>query len=172
MKKIQFGYSNDMNPKGSCEGIGLKENLPLFEADYYGTIKYENVSYLIAKVTNNTNPEFNNKFIVRPAIADLYPDGSGTIFLDQEQAYIAKNIEEVLNKPEIKEKIKNQKDILNLLSGAFPPDRSFTFLTMDDSFVTTSIIHEAFERKHEALLTCHNSFSELQEQLNEYNYTK
>ena len=49
MKIIEFGYSNDVNPKGSWEGIGIKEGLMLTEADYYGVVKYEDNSYLIAK---------------------------------------------------------------------------------------------------------------------------
>ena len=33
MKKIEFGFSNDANPAGSHEGIGIKPGLFLWVAD-------------------------------------------------------------------------------------------------------------------------------------------
>ena len=95
----------------------------------------------------------------------MYADGSGVIFLDQEESLITKQIEERLNSPQVKDRINNINDILNHCNGINMADRSFRFLAMDDKIITTSIIHEAFERKNEAIKNCHQSFSQMQEQL-------
>ena len=102
MKKIEFGYANEKEPKGSWEGIGIKQGMLLTEADLYGFVKVGNNSYVVAKVTKdeyNRYQELLDKFLVRPALADLYPDGSGIIFLDQEQSLEAYQLEEYLNSP-------------------------------------------------------------------------
>lgn len=165
MQKIEFGFANEQNPKGTWEGIGIKQGLLLTEADFYGTVKVESNSYVIAKVTKdeyNHYPELLDKFLVRPALADLYPDGSGIIFLDQEQSLEAYQLEEYLNSPQVKDKITCIDDVINLSSGVVPADKSFAILTDQDRVVTTSITHEAFGIKNTALKNCHLSFSELQ----------
>ena len=76
MKKIEFGFANEQNPRGSWEGIGIKPGLLLNEADYYGVVNVNRDSYIVAKVTkddNNRYPQLLDKFIVRQAIADIYP---------------------------------------------------------------------------------------------------
>ena len=168
MKKIEFGHSNDFNPKGSWEGIGIKPGLMLTEAEYYGTIKYEENSYIVARVTKDEYARFPHllgNFIVRPAIADLYADGSGNIFLDQEESIVTRQLETHLNDPRIKDRINNINDVFNNCNGVHMADMSFKFLTLGDRFISTSITHEAFERKNEALKKCRKSFSQMQEQL-------
>lgn len=165
MQKIEFGFANEANPKGTWEGIGIKPNTLLTEADFYGTVKLERDSYIIAKVTEdkyNNYPQLVGKFLVRPAIADLYPDGSGIIFLDQEQSLEAYQLEDYLNSPQVKDKIFSIEDIIKLSNGVVPADKAFSMLTDQDRVVTTSITHEVFERKNNALKNCHLSFSELQ----------
>lgn len=165
MQKIEFGFANEANPKGTWEGIGIKQGLLLLDADFYGTVKVESNSYIIAKVTKDEYdryPELLDKFLVRPALADLYPDGSGIIFLDQEQSLEAYQLEEYLNSPQVKDKIFSIEDIIDLSNGVAPADKSFSMLTNQDRVVTTSILHEVFERKNNALKNCHLSFSELQ----------
>ena len=165
MQKIEFGFANEQNPKGTWEGIGIKQGLLLTEADFYGTVKVESNSYVVAKVSKdeyNRYPELLDKFLVRPALADLYPDGSGIIFLDQEQSLEAYQLEEYLNSPQVKDRITSIDDVINLSSGVVPTDKSFAILTDQDRVVTTSITHKAFERKNTALKNCHLSFSELQ----------
>lgn len=169
MKKIEFGYSNDYNPKGSWEGIGIKPGLLLTDAEYYGAIKYDGNSYIVAKVIEDEYGKFPHmlgNFIVRPAIADLYADGSGVIFLDQEESILSQQLETSLNEPQNKNIITGINDIINNYNGIHFADKSFQFLTMEDSFITTSITHEAFERKNDLLKNCRSSISELQEQLN------
>ena len=172
MKKIEFGFANEQNPRGSWEGIGIKPGLLLNEADYYGVVNVNRDSYIVAKVTkddNNRYPQLLDKFIVRQAIADIYPDGSGIIFLDQEQSNTASLLEEHLNNPEIKDRISSIEDVLKLSSGLALGARVFNLLTDGEKIITTSIKHEVFTKKNEALKYCHMSFSELfmayQEQL-------
>jgi len=168
MKKIEFGFANDYDPKGAWEGIGIKPGLLLTDAEYYGAIKYEDNSYIVAKVTKDEYgrfPHLVNKFIVRPAIADLYVDGSGVIFLDQEESLVSQQLETHLNIPQISERISDINSIINNCAGVHTADMSFKFLTLGDNFLTTSITHDAFERKNTALKSCKGSFSQIQEQL-------
>ena len=168
MKKIEFGHNNDLDPKGSWKAIGINPGLLLHEAEYYGAIKYEENSYIVAKVTKDEYgnfPHLVGKFIVRPAIADMFPDGSGNIFLDQEETLVSQQIQARLNDPLIRDRITNIHGVINNCNGVYPADRAFKFLTLDDNFHTTSITHEAFERKNEAIKNCKKSFSQLQEQI-------
>ena len=168
MKKIEFGFTNFFDGKGPWEGIGIKPGLFLTDAEYYGAIQYEDNSYIVAKVTKDEYgriPHLLGKFIVRPAIADMYVDGSGNIYLDQEESLISQLLEARLNEPQVRDRISNINGVLNNCNGVDMADRSFEFLTLDDRVITTSITHEAFERKNEALKSCRYSFSDLQEQL-------
>lgn len=166
MKKIEFGFENSTNPKGTWEGIGIKPNLLLINAEYYGAIKYEKNSFIVAKVIEDQYgryPHLLNNFIVRPAIADLYVDGSGIIYLDQEQSLESEQIEKHLNSEQVKDKIKDSKDIFTYCNDVYPADMSFTFLTLGDTVITTSIQHDVFEEKNNALKSCRSSFSQLQQ---------
>ena len=170
MKQIEFGYSNDIDPKGLHEGMGIKPGLFLTEANYYGSIEFDGNSYIIAKVIKdkyNRYPDLVDKFIVRDAIADMYVDGSGCLFLNQEQSITAQQLENYLNSKNIKNKINNYKDIFKLCNGVSPANKMFTLLEMESTFFATSIIPSAFEEKKEALKKCHKSFSELQRSLSE-----
>lgn len=170
MKQIQFGYSNDIDPKGSHEGIGIKPGLLLTEADYYGAVEYEGNSYIIAKVIEdkyNRYPQLVGNFIVRDAIADMYVDGSGCLFLNQQQSHVAQQLESYLNKENIKSRITNVTDVLNFCNGFRRANKMFTLLEMDSYFSATSILKEAFEEKNTALKNCHQSFSQLQMSLSE-----
>lgn len=168
MKKIEFYFNNQPDALGPVDGLGINPGLLLPDAEYYGAIKYEDNSYIVAKVTKDEYgrfPHLLGKFIVRPAIADMYADGSRTIYLDQEESLITKQLEARLNEPQVRDRISNINDIFNNCNGVYMADRSFKFLTLDDSVIATSITHEAFERKNEALKSCRYSFSNLQEQL-------
>lgn len=170
MKQIEFGYSNDVDPKGSHEGMGIKPGLFLTEADYYGAVEYDGNSYIVAKVVEdkyNRYPELVGKFIVRDAIADMYVDGSGSLFLNQEQSLTAHQLENYLNSENIKNRITNLNDILNLCNGVHKANNMFLLLEMNPYFSSTSILPQAFEEKNEALKNCHKSFSELQRSISD-----
>ena len=176
MKRIEFGYSNDLNPTGSFEGIGIKEGVLLTEADYYGAVEFEGNSYVIAKVTEDLYgryPQLVGKFIVRPAIVDLYVDGSGTLFLDQTESSISQQIEYFINNDAIRDKIRGVDAICLYSQDLHKASKAFTIIGMDtEKVLSTSIMHEVFEEKNEALKRCHSSFSNLQSQLAASSYTR
>jgi len=120
MKKIEFGFANEKNPTGSWQGTGINEELAVTDAEYYGAVKFDGNSYIIAKVTEDKFghwPNLVGRFIVRPAVADVYSDGSGIIFLDQEQSLRGNQIENFLNNEQVKDKIGNLDDIVNFTLG-------------------------------------------------------
>lgn len=170
MKKIEFGYANDIDPKGSWEGIGIKQGLLLIEADYYGAIQYEGNSYIVAKVTEDKYgrfPDMVDKFIVRNAVVDIYADGSSTLFLNQEESLESKQFERYLNMEQLKDKVNNVSDVLNFINGVYAPNKSFRLLEMDDKIIATSITNEAFEVKNEAIKNCRQTISEMQRHIQE-----
>lgn len=160
MKKIEFGYANDNKPSGLWQGLGIKEGLLLADAEYYGAVNYENDSFIVAKVIDDKYgryPQLLGNFIVRPAIADMYPDGSGILYLDQEQSAISQQIEKYLNIA--KSHINSYEDILKSCDFVQKGNRFFDLITSSDRIVATSIRHEVFEEKNNALKNCYNTFS-------------
>lgn len=176
MQKMEFGYSNDENPKGSHEGIGLRPGLMLTEADYLGAVRMDGDQFVVVKVTEdeyNRYPELLGKFLVIPAIADLYPDGSGNIFLSQEGNEISEHLEMFLNRSAYKDSFTSVDDFVGAISGLYRADRSFSILTdsnyYGNNITATAILPEAFERKKNALDHCQGSFSSLSQQIMDMN---
>ena len=175
MIKIEFGHANEINPKGAWEGIHISPDLPLLSADYYGAMQLGEDSYIVAKVVDddgNRYPELLNNFIVRRALADMYVDGSGWLFLDQEKSHECNQIERFLNSDRIKQRINNSEDVINLCSeiGAHRANNSFRALELDhekEPLISTSIRHEEFEKKKNALSHCRHSMSDMQRQIEE-----
>ena len=160
MKKIEFGYANDYKPSGSWQGLGIKEGLLLADAEYYGVVNCGRDSFIVAKVIEDKYgryPQLLGNFIVRPAIADMYPDGSGYLFLDQEQSAIGQQIEKYLNA--VKSHINSYEDILKSCDFVQRGNRFFDLITDSDKVVATSIRHEVFEEKNNALKNCRTTFS-------------
>ena len=172
MQRMEFGYSNDKNPTGSWEGIGLKHGLMLTEADYFGAVKMDGDQFVVVKVTEdeyNRYPELLGKFMVIPAIADLYPDGSGNIFLSQEGNDVSEQLQTYLNRSAYKDTFTSVDDFIGAISGLSRADRSFDFLTNpnynEGNIVVTSILPAAFEKKKNAINHCQGSFSSLSQQI-------
>lgn len=165
MKKIEFGYSNDKGSNISWEGIGIKPGVLLLDADYYGAISTDAFhSYVVAKVTTDeygNHPELLNNFIVRDAIADMYSDGSGNLILDQEQSLFAQQIEQYLNNGQVKDQIKDLDTILQI-NEINKANNFFSIIEMDKKIISTSIDHNVFQNKIDALQSCHKTFSDLQ----------
>ncbi len=164
MKKIEFGYSNDIDPRGSFEGIGIKPGLMLCEADYVGSIGIQDNNYIVAKVTEdeyNNYPQLLDKFIVRRALCDLYADGSCVMMLDQNEDLVCEQLENRLNNPEVKDRIESVQDVTKVCNGAYLAPRSFMLAEMDAKVVATSITTEAFDKKNEAIKYCNSSISQL-----------
>ena len=170
MKKITFGFNNDINPTGQFEGIGIKPGLLLCKADYYGAIGYKDSNYIVAKVVQdefNRYPDLLNKFIVRQALCDIYADGSAVLMLNQDENIDTQYLEEYLNNLKRKDEIKNITDIYKCCEGVTRAQNAFVLPELGrDEILATSIRTEEFYRKLEAIKNCHNSISELQLQIN------
>lgn len=152
MDKIKFGFANEKNPNGSWQGIGIKDGLMLLDADLYGEVSYVNEDYIVAKVVEDEYdrfPELLDKFIVRPATMHYYKDGSGILFLNQEETEQSKELEAFLNSPGVKEKITSIEDIKELDSSIKDASFSTKDLIYNDEILATSIIPEAFENEVE-----------------------
>lgn len=165
IKKIEFGYTNDYERTGSWEGMGIKEGLLLTDAEYYGAINYGKDSFIVAKVVEDEYrryPQLVGDFIVRPAIADIYPDGSGFLYLDQEQSRIGEEIERYLNN--IRDRISDYDDILRYCDFVQRGNRLFNLIDDSGKVTAISIRHDIFEIKNTALKNCHQTFSDLQRQ--------
>lgn len=148
MKKIEFGYANDYKPGGSWQGLGIKEGLLLADAEYYGVVNYGRDSFIVAKVIEDKYgryPQLLGNFIVRPAIADMYSDGSGILFLDQEQSSIGEQIEKYLNIA--KSHINSYEDILKSCDFVQRGNRFFDLITDSDRIVATSLDMRFLKKK-------------------------
>ncbi len=170
MRQIEFGFSNYQDPTGQWEGMGIKKGLLLPIADYYGSIQHEGNSYIVAKVTEDKYhryPSLLGKFLVRPALVDSYADGSGVLYLDQEETEVSKLLQDELNDPRVKGKIKTIEDIQKIINK--PSNRLIDFYEMQfggrGSIISTSIPHETFEKKNELIKRCHMPISRLMERI-------
>ena len=176
MKKIEFGYSNEFNPTGGFDGMGIKPGLLLTEADYYGSVGFEGNNYIVAKVVKddyNRYPQLLDKFIVRQALCDLYADGSANLMLNQEETQITRMLEEHLNLPQIKDRITSIDDVKNLTNNLHNSSRAFILgeLGLNGRISSVSITPEAFEIKNNAINSCRKTISDMQQELT-LSYTK
>lgn len=87
MSKIDFGYFNDNNPKGMWEGIGISPTDNIIKAEFMDVIGLNGRFYLVSKVDMAfKSVEYKVGTIdVWEIISDLYPNGSGVIFANQEK---------------------------------------------------------------------------------------
>lgn len=168
MKKIEFGFANYVEPKGSWQGIGIRDGHFLTDAIYYGSISYGGNNFIVAKVDKDEYGHYPNlvdKFIVRDALVDVYADGSNILFLNQEVSHNAQSIEMFINNDRIRERINNIGDVINLCDGVHSASRLFRLVELDDKIISTSITNEAFTAKNEAIKNCRDSLSDMQRSL-------
>lgn len=175
MKQIEFGYDMSMNPTGSHEGIGIAPGLMLTSADYYGVVSYDGNEHVVVKVTEDKYdkyPQLLDKFVVIDSAYDLYADGSGVLFLDQDQSVTSRQIEERINSDELKGKITNIGDVINYCGGGLAPAPiKYKLLEVYEEMpvVSTAIRHSVFEAKRDVIKNCHKSISDMQTELsNDY----
>jgi len=175
MKKIEFGFANDAEPKGSWQGIGIRDGLLLADAVYYGAISFNGNNFIVAKVDKdeyNRFPSLLNKFIVRDAVVDVYADGSNTLFLNQEVSWDAESIQMYINNDIIREKINSIDDIIRFCDGVHQASRFFKLVELDNSIIATSITNEAFTAKNEAIKNCRYTISDMQRMIDSNNRTR
>ena len=169
MKKVEFGFANDVDPKGSWQGIGLREGLLITDGEYIGAISCCNDTYIVAKIEECQNhPEYVGKYIARKALYDMYPDGSGILFLNQKEDYITQKIEALINRSAQSQDISSIEDIIRLSEGFGKASRLFQLAeTEGEKVFTCSITAPAFEEKNELLKSCHGSLSQMAKELKE-----
>ena len=155
MKKIEFGFANEDEPRGQWEGIGIREGLLLTDATYYGAIAH--------------NGDLVGKFVVIDALVDVYADASCTLFLNQEQSLTAKRAEMFLNDERVREKIANIEDVIRVCDGVRRANNFFKLIELDEKIIATSIRPDVFTEKSDAMKHCHNTFSDSQRMLNSNN---
>lgn len=162
MKKINFGYSNENNPHGSHEGIGASPNYDIIGAEFIDFVQLDNSVYLISRVgmVFKGQEDKIGTIDVREVIADMYNDGSGVIFADQEKSDICRILESSLSNAD--DYIKKGVKVHNICGGSLAPDNFKLLLDVDSMIplVVTGIKHDIFEEKKKLLSNCRHSFSE------------
>lgn len=162
MKKIEFGFDNNLNPTGSWQGIGINPKVMLLDAEYIGSISIEGNNYIITKTVNQTRNYQENMFLVRNALVDLFPSGSGILYLSQNENEITNGLENLLNNPNVKDKIITVEDVLRVCSAANYSMPSFRIIESSPKIIATSILPEVFEEKNNAINNCHKTFTQIQ----------
>lgn len=162
MKKIEFGFDNNLNPTGSWQGIGINPKVMLLDAKYIGSISIEGNNYIITKTINQTRNYQENMFLVRNALVDLFPSGSGILYLSQNENEITNGLENLLNNPNVKDKIITVEDVLRVCSAANYSMPSFRIIESSPKIIATSILPEVFEEKNNAINNCHKTFTQIQ----------
>ena len=162
MKKIEFGFDNNLNPTGSWQGIGINPKVMLLDAEYIGSVSIEGNNYIIVKTVEQSRNYQENMFLVRNALVDLYPSGSGILYLSQNENEITNGLENLLNNPNVKDKISTVEDVLRVCSAANYSLPSFRIIESSPNIIATSILPEVFEEKNNAINNCHKTFTQMQ----------
>lgn len=166
MKEVHFGYENSLNPIGSFEGIGTGKGLhgPVV-GEYIDVISLSGEEYLISKVEVKKDIQGSDyQYDVRRALADIYPDGSGILFLDQEQSEMCLRVSAMLNSAQGKECLDKGLTVREICEAHMAPF-SFECVTRANTVLATSILHEIFDVKKRRIASCHRSFSDMVEQM-------
>ena len=172
MKKVSFGYENSMNPVGSFEGIGLGGGaVGPTEGEFIEVINLMDQmdnNYLVTRITNTFKGSEHEigKIDVRRVLADLFPDGSAILYVDQTHSYDCERIEQILNTSRAKGLIEDNVKARELCTGKRPAF-SFECATNKEKIVVTAIPHEVFENKKQLISRCRSSFSDMQRKLEE-----
>lgn len=167
MSRIDFGYSNDNNAKGSFEGIGISPTDHIISAEFIDVIRLNERFYLISRVERAFKNEEHKlgTIDVREVVADLYPDGSGVIFANQEKTYDCLKLENAL--ANAKNLLDKGMSVREICDGHIP-DKCYKYLFETDSkfpILVTGIKPNVFEEKRELISKCRSSFSNIQQQL-------
>ena len=160
MKKIEFGSDDGLRPTGSWKNLGLANGV--VSGELIGLFNFEDEDYIVTKV-GNTFPDSKyeaNKMMVSRAVADLYKDGSGNIFIDQAGSLVCKDFEELLNSEKARTLLERGVSITDICNG-YPVSNAFRVLVDRYSVNAVAINHEVFENKKRQLSQCHSSFSDI-----------
>ncbi len=182
MKKIDFGFDTSKTPHGSFEGIGLGmqengKNVGPVGGDFIDVITIDGDDYLVTKVNMAffNDPKYIGRIDVRRALVDMYPDGSGIVYLDQADSYKRQGLEAFLNQEQNKQRIDSGIPLREIVNNCAvkPIYRSVLNTGYETvSASATAISHEVFEEKKELIDHCHYSVSEMMAQLYEKGYQR
>ena len=166
-KIVSFGFDSSPNPTGQFEAPGLNEHKTIgpIRGEFLGFIGYNGENYLVSKVIETYDSEDQiGKIDVRRALADIYPDGYGKLYLDSAHTLGCRTFERILNSERTKDKLDRGISLDKIV-----PDNSFPFafncVTQLDYFNAIGISHEAFERKKALINGNYKTFSQLQEEI-------
>lgn len=115
MKKIDFGYNNDTILNSTFEGI-----YP-YSGEYIDLINCCNMDLLVTKIVDSYEGKYDGKIEVREIVQDLYPDGSYNSYTTQNQPALCGQIETILNRESVKQKLDEGAKISKILSDLGMP---------------------------------------------------
>lgn len=170
MKIIDFGREESNNPKGGFDKIGTDDGI--ISGQLIKFINIDGSTYLISRINElfKDNSYQIGDYYVKEAIADLYADGSVTLFLNNGNREMCRAIQGRLNTGEIKRQINDGTPIENIFKSQIIPN-TFMFLTLYESQVpltATEINEDIFENKKALINSCHQSISNMQETIKTY----
>ena len=168
-KIMKFGTEDSLKPVGSHEKIGLPTGT--IEAEYIGTISINGDNFIVGKVTEcfDRREDKEGKIIVRECISNVYSDGSGCIFLNQQVSEKCVELERFLNTPNITNQLENGVSINSLINNSFPETAILNIINNSNSLLITAIKHEVFEHKKNLLKYNQSSFCDLLEEIENLN---
>ena len=140
MKTVDYGFNLSEKPVGSFEGIGINEKTegPV-TAEFLGIIRHnDGEDYLIGRtiMAFKDDPNYIGKITARRATAEIYPDGTGTIFLD-------------INENDTTRKLEKEYNSKNTTSESLSSviNHRYDSVTAGEEIYATSIRTEEFEKK-------------------------
>lgn len=176
MKILHFGYDRSSHPYGTFdeEGLGLKENGKLVgptHGELICVIKLYNDNYIVYKVIKafNNDERYIGKYEVRRAIADLYSNGTGVLYIDKKKDYNSERLEAIINFDDFQNRLAAGEDFIKILD--ILPSNNYAFdgvLKMKDEnecINVSTIDHDVFEYKNNLLKACLSSMSDMQEKI-------
>ena len=108
MKKIEFGFNNDDYLNGQWGGREL------YDGEYLDMFSYEGMDFLVTKIID-ANRVLGGNIDVRELAQDYYPDGTCIMYANKQKNATCQKLQELLNQVKIKEKINNDKLLIDIL---------------------------------------------------------
>lgn len=166
-KIVSFGFDSSPNPNGVLELPGLNEHKEVgpIKAEFIGFIGDKGDHYLVSRVIETYDSEDQiGQIDVRRALADIYPDGNGKLYLDSAHTLECRIWARALSSEKTKKALERGVSLEKILPENSVPF-SFNCVTQYDYFNAIAIKHEAFERKKALINGSYKTFSQLQEEI-------
>lgn len=143
MSKIKYRYDISDAPVPTGQGNGIAEEIGCpIEADFLGIIKHNGEDYLVSRTIKTLGDNDSiGKVTVRRATAEIYPDGTGSIFLDINENEITKTMEEGLSTTFV-----NENSLTNIINHRYDGVIN-DMLQKENELLATSIRTDVFNEK-------------------------